>query len=107
MDENHALICKLDEEASRHGVTWLVLGFDSGPAMAVRSDHPDRLRLIDEAVGMGGIPVGLIVLDNDSAAKKSLWTTGPFLEYPDQEEAQHILRGLADRIIEKAEKAQT
>jgi hypothetical protein len=56
------LITELDEEAPKHYVVMLAVGFED-TTVWIRPDNADRLRLLKDSINVGGVPIGLIAAD--------------------------------------------
>lgn len=89
------LIAELEAEATRRGgVVVLAVVFSSGNAIAVKADDPERLRRLDEALGLGGIPLGLIFVDHDIASNAIQYRVTVFPKFR-RPEALVLMRELA------------
>ena len=63
------LIAELDEKSFFHGVVMLVVGFENTTGW-VKSNDPQRLKLLNDAVRAGGNPIGLIAADMEDGHLK-------------------------------------
>lgn len=63
MRDTKDLLRELDEAVPKHQHVVRAVAFDSGNAILVWPDDPERLRHLDEAVASSGIPLGLIAID--------------------------------------------
>ena len=91
------LIALLDAKAKKHSLVAIALGFADGNAITVRADDPGRESVLNDAIGLGGVPLGLITVDHQN--KETIMRTRVF---PEQEEevAGEILRELAVKLGE-------
>jgi hypothetical protein len=87
------LIGVLQKVGSHHKAACLAVAFDSGNAVLIRSDDPDRQRHLDEVVGLGGVPLGLIVIDYEPTTNQTVYKAREF-PWHTEEEARRILKEL-------------
>jgi hypothetical protein len=75
----------------------IAVGFADDNAITVRADDPGRENILADAIGLGGVPLGLITVDHQN--KETIMRTRVF---PEQEEevAGEILRELAVKLGE-------
>ena len=91
------LMALLDAKAKKHSLVAIAVGFADGNAITVRADDPGRENILADAIGLGGVPLGLIMVDHQN--KETIMRTRVF---PEQEEevAGEILRELAVKLGE-------
>lgn len=92
------LLRELDEAVPKHLHVVMAVAFESGNAILVWPDDPERLCHLDEAVGLSGIPLGLIAVDYANGER--IISTRVFPEYPEAKAAR-ILDDLAVNINEQ------
>lgn len=86
------LIMELEENAKGYAVAALVIGFES-TTVFVMADDPNRLRLLNEAVALGGEPVGWY------RRNVGHLEMGPLLEYEHEDWVHEYLKALGDDIV--------
>lgn len=91
------LIALLDAKAKKHSLVAIAVGFADANAITVRADDPGRENILDDAIGLGGVPLGLITVDHQN--KETIMRTRVFLEQ-EEEVAGEILRELAVKLGE-------
>jgi hypothetical protein len=62
MRDTQELIAELDEESLKHWFVAIVIGFENTTTF-VESKDPDRLQVLNDAMSVGGQPIGLIAAD--------------------------------------------
>jgi hypothetical protein len=92
MRNTQDLLRELDESVSKHQHVVMAVAFESGNAILIWPDDPERQRHLDEAVGLSGIPLGLIAVDYANGER--IISTRVFPEYPEAGAAR-ILDDLA------------
>jgi hypothetical protein len=99
------LIAGLEEEGHQHGLVFLVVLLPGGDTVVIENDNVQRFqnedaerqrqrKLLDEALGRGGIVLGMIALDYDEDNEEALSRTYLFPGYP-KDAAQQIMDKLA------------
>jgi hypothetical protein len=100
------LIAELDADSARHARVVLVVGF-ANSFIVIDSSMGNRLQMLDDAVNMGGIPVGLLIGDLSGQV-----ATGPILTLttrvnPDlhdnwAEQGKLLLEAYMQKVADKA-----
>ena len=100
MRSPQALIAELNAEAARHEDAVLVIGFEN-TCVCIEADDPGGLKLLKDAVKLGGIPVGLVIADEDKDGNLIV-TQRVFPEHADNDDLAEYLLEVAGDIEELA-----
>ena len=89
------LIAELEAEAKQHWGVYLAIGFEN-TSIFITASEADKHRLLNEAIQLGGIPVGMIYADCD----------GEYLVlksrvYPEHAEAKAEARAFLTKVCEE------
>lgn len=91
MRTTEELIAELEENAEGYTMAILYIGFDH-TTVSVRSDDPNRLQLLNDAVALGGEPVGWY------RCNMGRLEMGPLLEYEHEDWVNDYLKALRDHV---------
>jgi len=101
-------IKELETEGARHFICILAVGSES-PSVMISAKQEDRLQLLNDSIGQGGIPVGLITADNEAEGPEGgvLNLTAQIfpehLENGPNEQAETFMLTLVDKLKKIAE----
>lgn len=91
MRSTEDLISELEQESKAHFTCSIAIGF-ADTSIFIRSTDANRLRLLNEAITNGGIPLGLILVDKLPGTVTVTHRIYP--EYASEEQATEYMDGL-------------
>jgi hypothetical protein len=93
------LIAELEEESSKHWYVAIVIGFED-TTVFIQAKDPDRLQVLNDAIKLGGDPIGLIAGNKVASGLEVMSRVYP--EHSDwEEEAQAYLNHLASEALHR------
>jgi hypothetical protein len=92
------LIAELEEESSKHWYVTMAVAFENSTVF-VKANDGDSLRSLNDAINAGGMPVGLIAVDQDQASRTAQIITRIYPENSDvEEQCSWLLTTLAGHL---------
>jgi hypothetical protein len=93
------LIAELDKEGTQHRFVALVVAFENSTVPIPASDE-NRLKLLNDAVNVGGSPIGLIAFDQSGQELTIITRVYPEYSGDEGEQANLCLEALSQKVGE-------
>jgi hypothetical protein len=91
------LIADLEQEGSRHDYAAIV-GVAENFRMAIASSDPNRLRMLNDLVSQGGLPLGMMMMDHTDGLMQLKVYVYPEYSGREREQAYLDLQMVADEV---------
>jgi hypothetical protein len=103
MRTTRELIHELEQEATQHSNVLLVVGFEESSIM-IGPDQEDRLKLLNDALEVGGQAIGLIAMEVSGPQLTILHRVYPEHEGEEREQFQRYLAALSETTVQHVAK---